>query len=129
MVMGAHLAFHRGKLAFDQPQLLLLLPAGSPDFIPALLVTFTVTFNILGQGMQRKVRGSEGQIMKERFIGMLLGMFLQDRNSMIGNGVSHIKLGINRSSRLSFVIKIMKFKPEETMVVDVVGTVKPSGQG
>ena len=127
--MRAHLTFHRGKLALGQPEFLLFLPAGSPDFIPALLVAFAVAFNIFGQGMQRKVRGCEGQVMKERFIGMLLGMFLQDRNSMISDGISDIKLGTDGGSWLSFIIEIMEFQAEEAVVINVIGTVKASGQG
>ena len=59
---------------------------------------------------------------------MLGGMFLQDINSMISNGISHIKLGTNGSSWLSLVIQIMELQTKEAVVIDVVGTVKAAGQ-
>ncbi len=122
------LAFDLGKLPFHEPKFLLLLPTSLPDFIPALKVSRPVTLDVLGQGMQREVRSGESEVVKEGFIGMLLGMFLQDINGMIGDGVSHVKLRTDRCGRLSLVIEIMEFQAEETMVIDVVGTVKASSQ-
>jgi len=113
--------------AKPEAEFLLALPTIRANFIPTLPITRPVSLDILGQSVQRKVRRGEGKEMKERFAGMLLLMLLQHRDRVIGNRVGCIKVRANRRSRLTLVIKEMKFQPKETMVIDVVRTVESIG--
>ena len=127
--MGAHLAFHRGKRALGEAKLFLLLPAGRAYLVPALLVTFAVTLDVLGQGVKRKVRGGEGKVVEEGFVGMVPGMLLQDFNGVVGLGVGDVELRADRGGRLLFVVEIVGLESEEPMVVDLVGAIETVGEG
>jgi len=48
---------------------------------------------------------------------------------MVGYGVGDVKLRADRRRGLPLVIKIMEFKAKETVVVNVIGTVKAIGEG
>ena len=47
---------------------------------------------------------------------------------MICNSICGVKLGVDGRSRLFFVMKRMEFQTEEAVVVNIIGTVKASGQ-
>ena len=127
MIRRSHLGLHGRQRTVDEAEFLLALPTIRANFLPTLPITRAVSLYILRQSVQRKVRRGEGKEMKERFAGMLLLMLLQHRDRVIGNRVGCIKVRANRRSRLTLVIEEMKFQPKETVVVDVIGAIKPVG--
>jgi hypothetical protein len=128
VAVGSHLAFHRGKSALGEAKLFLLLPAGRAYLVPALFVTFAVALYVFGAGVQGKVRRREGEVVKEWFVGVLLGMLLQGVDGMVGDCVGDVKLRTDRGGRLLFVVEIMGLEAKEPVVVDVVRAVEAIGQ-
>jgi len=93
-----------------------------------LLVSFAVALDVLGPGVQGKVWRGEGKIVEEGFVCMFLGMLLQDLHGMVGLGVGDVELRTDWGGRLLFVVEIVGLKPEEPVVVGVVGAVEAVGE-
>ena len=128
MVMGSHLAFHRGKRALGEAKLFLLLPASRAYLVPALLVTFAIAFYVFRAGVQGEVRRREGEVVEEWFVGVLLGMLLQGVDGMVGDCVGDVELRTDRGGRLLFVVEKMGLEAKEPVIVDIVGAVEAVGE-
>ena len=66
-------------------QLLDSLPTLLPRDIPTLTIQITISLNILGHGVQRKVRGSERQIVEEGLSTVLCSVIPQAVHRVIGD--------------------------------------------
>ena len=76
-------------LQFLQP-----LPAFLAQRIPAGEVRLAVAGDVLGRRLQREVRRGEREVLEERLVGVLLGVFLQALDGVVGDGGGGVVAGL-----------------------------------
>src|SRR5262249_24964889 len=101
----------RPDIAFDgrerraaNMQLFETLPAVVAQGVPAGQIGLSIPGNVLGRSVQREVRSREGEELEERLTWVLLGMFLQTLNGVVGDGRAGVVASVGRDWRQRLVV-------------------------
>lgn len=71
----------------------LAFPAFLADHLPAGVVAVGIAREVLGKRVEGKVRGGEGEVVKEGFFGKLPGVFLKAGDGVIRDGDGAVVVG------------------------------------
>jgi hypothetical protein len=94
------------------------LPTRLANFIPAAVIFALVAGDVFRQRVQREMRRGKGDVRKERLPAVLLGMFLQKIDRVVGNGNGRIVATFRRDRRQRLVIQRVILGREVPIVVE-----------
>jgi hypothetical protein len=114
--------FRRRELALEQAQFLDSREPLRARLFPPLRVRVAVACDVFRWRLDREVRREKSDVGEERIGCVLLGVFLQPANRVIGNGRGRVKGSTRLNGRQRLVVERM---PQRAEVV--VGVIEPIG--